>query len=286
MTNLQQLQDAIHSVASPQAMTWLSESCHLLRNAANPADDLSLLSAMARRKAGQARLGPDVAAIPTTAGPLSCNEWTTGDTARIILILTATEAFPEQAGQLVTSVYRLGDESERAIVTRGLALFPAADTLKPLALKTGRVNSAALFSALAQDNPYPAAHYNDHEFNQLVLKALFMGLGIERMVGLQARTNAELSRMCEDYMDERRAANRTIPRDIWLAMSPYASARGKQLILDHLAHEDPGHRYYSLMALKMNHSIDQSVLDLLRQRIVLETDPGITKLLQGTLAAS
>ena len=285
MTNLQQLQDAIHSVASPQAMAWLNESCCLLRKAANPADDLSLLSAMARRKTGHAQLGPDVSAILTAAGQLSIKEWTTGDAARIILILTATEAFPEQAGQLVTSVYRLGDESERAIVTKGLALFPAPDTLKPLALETGRANSTTLFSALALDNPYPAAHYSDHEFNQLVLKALFMGLGIERMVGLQARTNAELSRMCEDYMDERRAASRTIPRDIWLAMSPYASARGKQLILDHLAHEDPGHRYYSLLALKTN-PIDQSVLDLLRQRIALETDPGIIKLLQGTLAAS
>ena len=286
MSNLQQLQDAISSAASQQAMAWLNESCQLLRKSANPADDLSLLSTMARRKAGGARLGQDVAAISTTAGPLPLKEWTTGDSARTILILTATEAFPEQASRLVTLVYRLGDESERAIVTKSLALYSASATLKPLALETGRANSTTLFSALALNNPYAAAYYSDHEFNQLVLKALFTGLDIEWVVGLQARTNVELSRMCEDYMDERRAANRTIPRDIWLAMGPYASVRGKQLMLDHLAHEDPGHRYYSLMALKMNHPIDRSVLDLLQQRSALETEPDILELIKGTLVAS
>jgi len=286
MSNLQLLQHAFNSAASQQAMAWLNKSCQQLRKAANPADDLALLSAMARRKGGQVQLGVDVSVTPGSAGQLSAREWTTGDTARVILILSACETFPEQAGSLVTMVYKLGDESERAIVTRSLALYPAADTLKPLALETGRVNSSTLFSALALDNPYPAAHYSDHEYNQLVLKTLFMGLAIERMAGLQARSNAELSRMCEAYMDERRAANRTIPIDIWLAMSRYASAHGRQLMLDHLAHQDRGHRYYALMAIQTGELVDESTLDLLRKRIVLETDPGIMKLLQGTLAAN
>jgi hypothetical protein len=41
-----------------------------------------------------------------------------------------------------------------------------------------------LSQALALDNPYPAAYYTGHEFNQLILKAVFMGLPIERTVGL------------------------------------------------------------------------------------------------------
>ena len=218
MSHLQQLREAFDAVADQPARAWLDESCALLRKTASPADDLPRLSAMARRKTGMVKLGADVAAIPSGAGPLSCSAWASGDAARIILLLTATAAFPAQASALVSLVYRLGDEAERAIVTRGLALCPAPETLKPLALETGRVNSLELFSSLALDNPYPAACYSDHEFNQLVLKALFLGLSLERVAGLRQRLNAELTRMCEDYIAERRAANRSIPADIRLAM--------------------------------------------------------------------
>jgi hypothetical protein len=286
MSSLQQLRHTYSAAAGQPARAWLDKSCELLRTSTEPAEKLSLFSAMARRKAGLTSLGPAVSALPTSAGPLSINEWTCGDAARVILILTAAEAFPDHASRLIDTVYRLGDESERAIVTKSLVLYSDPDTLKHIATETGRVNSVLLFSALALDNPYPAAYFTDHEFNQMVLKSLFVGIGLERVSGLQARATAELSRMCEDYIDERRAANRTIPRDIWLAMNQYCSARGRQLMVDHLVHADQGHRYNALMALQAGHLIDQPVLELLQQRSELETDPDVLKLLQDIITAS
>ena len=71
---------------------------------------------------------------------------------------------------------------------------------------------------MACENPYPSQHFPDRNFNQLVLKALFNGVALSRVVGLASRLNAELTRMAGDYADERRAAGRAVPSDIGLAM--------------------------------------------------------------------
>jgi hypothetical protein len=164
--------------------------------------------------------------------------------------LTLEAARKVPATESVPKLYRAGDETERVSMTRALPLFDNGPALKPVALETGRINSVALYSALALGNPYPAAHYTDHEFNQIILKSLFMGLPIERVVGLAERANRELSRMCENYYDERTAAGRSVPSDIWLAMGPFASHRGKQLMRDHLRHEDARHRHYAEVAIQ------------------------------------
>ena len=52
----------------------------------------------------------------------------------------------------------------------------------------------------------------------MVLKALFIGVRVERIVGLTRRLNPELSRMARDYAAERLAAGRTVPADLVLAL--------------------------------------------------------------------
>jgi len=46
---------------------------------------------------------------------------------------------------------------------------------------------------------------------------------LERIVGLQSRVNAELTRMATDFAAERRAAGRSVPADIGLAMTGAAA---------------------------------------------------------------
>jgi hypothetical protein len=72
-----------------------------------------------------------------------------------------------------------------------------------------------VFEAIACENPYPAAHFPELNFNQMVLKALFTGVALERVIGLDGRVTPELARMANDYASERRAAGRSVPADIW-----------------------------------------------------------------------
>jgi hypothetical protein len=70
-----------------------------------------------------------------------------------------------------------------------------------------------VFEAIAAENPYPARCFSDAAFHQMVLKAIFVGMPVERIEGLSERATPELARMVEGYASERRAAGRTVPED-------------------------------------------------------------------------
>jgi hypothetical protein len=70
-----------------------------------------------------------------------------------------------------------------------------------------------VFEAIACDNAYPAKYFPDAAFFQMVLKALFVGAPLGKVVGLRERTTDELARMVDAYASERRAAGRPVPDD-------------------------------------------------------------------------
>jgi len=212
------LTELVTAATDAEGCAWLESARDSVRRACAGGHDvievLLLVSPAARRRLGRWMLSGGEEILETVDGPVHLIDWAIGDAGRALLILDALVSGED----VITPLYRAGDEAERMLVTRALSLFACGDQLKPLALETGRANSALLFASLALGNPYPAAWYTEREFNQLVLKALFIGLPLERIVGLAERANAELTRMCEDYIGERTAAGRSVPADIRLAM--------------------------------------------------------------------
>ena len=115
---------------------------------------------------------------------------------------------------VVETCYRQGDTLERQAVLRALALLPNPPSYCSLAVDAGRSHIKPLFEAIACENPYPAAYFPDLNFNHMVLKALFLGIELKRVRGLEERLTPELARMAEDYRAERRASGRSIPEDL------------------------------------------------------------------------
>jgi len=277
-----QLLGAIRRVIDSASGDWLSEAQVTLRHTDDLQNELLTLSAMARRRLGADPLPDTTPPIETDAGTLPIAHWSLADAGRALLLLTTCERLqPEPACWL----FRHGDERERATVVRALSLLPESQRTKPLALEAGRTNSLPLFAALAQYNPYPANCYDEHEFNQLVLKALFLGIAITPMIGLQQRANHDLSRMCEAYIDERRAAGRGFPCDIWLAIAPHTTEQGRALLFQHLAASDPNHRLYAARAVAANGWRDTTTRGRLLQRLSQEPEPQVRQALQQALEA-
>lgn len=267
----------------PEALTWLHQGLDEVGQTPEPLAALSRRFPAALRRLGRELLGGQVPLI-TACGDLDAAPWPRGDAGRACLLLAALANREAIVQPLVTALFRQGDEGERAALIRALCVLPDSCSLLPLAQEAGRINSLDLFAALALDNPYPATCYDDHSFNQMVLKSLFNGLPIARICGLGGRANPELSRMCEDYLDERVAAGRTVPGDIWLALEPHASPRGLALALDYLCHPDPAHRYHAALALTRalaagRHTEDPKVATALAERRAAETDPRVCRLL-------
>ena len=140
--------------------------------------------------------------------------------ARVFLLVEACAALPSaQHAALLTRCYRTSDNEERAALLRALPLLPEPERFLSIATDACRTHVLGVFEAIACDNPYPARYFDQASFNQLVVKALFVGAPLARVEGLHARDNPELTRMVRDYVSERRAAGRAIPPDVTLVIN-------------------------------------------------------------------
>jgi hypothetical protein len=172
----------------------------------------------ATRRLGRARLAPTEEEIARLAGAgvsWPMGTWGADELGRVALLVAAAAHWPEaQLEALVEECYRQGDGAERQAVLRALPLLPAPERFLEIAVDACRSHIQPLFEAIACENPYPARHFPELNFNQMVLKALFTGVALARILAFEGRVTRELSRMAADYASERRAAGRSVPPDI------------------------------------------------------------------------
>jgi hypothetical protein len=148
---------------------------------------------------------------------LALNGRTLDEVCRIALLLLGTESLPaDQQALFINEVYLRGDNYERQALLRALTFLPDPERFMATAVEACRTNAQVIFEAIACDNPYPFRYFPGLNFNQMVLKALFIGSPLARVIGLEERITSELIRMAEDYASERRAAGRPVPEDITL----------------------------------------------------------------------
>lgn len=212
----EQLLAALRSRMDDGASSWLREAIGIAGRGG--VDDLLTVYTAASQRMGAARL--DAQALAPAAGVL-VEHWSLEDAARAVLLLTRAEAANGSADFVAaaTSCYEQGDAREQQSWLRTVGVLPEPQRFLALVIDACRSSVQPIFDAVACENPYPAQFFPERNFNQLILKALFNGVALARVVGLAGRLNPELSRMAADYAAERRAAGRSIPNDIDLATS-------------------------------------------------------------------
>lgn len=142
---------------------------------------------------------------------------TVDELGRSALLAAAPEGEQED---LVAECFRHGELREKRAVLRALSLLPRPDRFCSLATDACRSHVQPVFEAICCESRYPAACFPDLAFRQMVLKALFTGVALDRIHGLRPRIDPELIRMAHDYASERRAAGRPVPTDINRYFSP------------------------------------------------------------------
>jgi hypothetical protein len=96
-----------------------------------------------------------------------------------------------------------------------------------LAVEACRTSVQTIFEAICCDNPFPARHFPNASWHQMVLKALFTGAPVARIVRLSERVTPELGRMVQDYASERRSAGRAVPADVGRVLELASSRDGR-----------------------------------------------------------
>lgn len=171
---------------------------------------------------GQLALGAAELAALRSAGVMwSIDGWTIDQLGRVaMLALVSQRLSPTELEWTLSACYCHGDSRERQAVLRALPFMEWAERFIPLAVDACRTNEVPIFEAIACENPFPSTLFPDLNFNQMVLKALFMGVALGRIFALDRRRTPELARMAEGYASERRAAGRSVPSDIG-RITPY-----------------------------------------------------------------
>jgi hypothetical protein len=196
------------------ARTWFTRTAAELDVHFEAANFFAALAAASRR------LGRDAVEGRERSGELRFRRWTLDELGRAALLLQAVSALPTSGGEeLVSECFFRGDNRERQAVLSALPLLPEPRRFLSIALEACRSSVQPVFEAIACENPYPSGHFPQPSYNQMVLKAVFTGVALGRIVGLEDRLDRELARMAADYAQERRAAGRSIPAELDLLMT-------------------------------------------------------------------
>lgn len=217
------LRDWLLRQLEPERGAWLeAQIATLAKDSSDAALEIAL--GMAPRKLGKAQLAlsdADLAAADKAIAGWDPRGWSVTDAARILL-LSGLPSGGKPFAERFRALCRTADVAELTTLYRGLPLYPDPASLEEQVGEGLRSNMRGVFEAIAHCNPYPKAHFDQHRWNHMVLKALFIGSPLAPIQGLDERANPELARIMCDFAHERWAAGRPVPFEIWRCVGPFA----------------------------------------------------------------
>lgn len=129
----------------------------------------------------------------------ACNQWT---------------GPAEDFTPLLERLFQTADVQEQQAIISVLPLLNSGERFLRIATEAARTNIVPVFSSLALNNSYPQEFFSENQWNQMVLKAIFVGCDITRIAGLHERHNPALSETIFQYVSERNSASRSVPSSI------------------------------------------------------------------------
>lgn len=200
---------------------WLNTSLSQLAKG-GPERDLHIFLGLAPRKFGKADLAlsdADKADADAAHPGWRPEGWSVEGAARVLGLLTYNPSRP--FAEVFKDLRRTSDVAEMIALYRGLPLYPEPEALFFEVGEGLRSNLRPVFEAIAHNNPYPRDHMNEHRWNHMILKALFVGSELGPIIGLKDRANPELARILIDYAHERWAASRPVTGELWIPVRPF-----------------------------------------------------------------
>jgi hypothetical protein len=140
--------------------------------------------------------------------------WATDEAARAAILLATFTGDDAAFANRVDRLCSNAEVSELVAYLKAFAIFPAAKHLHDRAREGVRSSVKPVFEATACHNPYPFDYFDQTAWNQMVVKAVFVGASIKSIVGITERANPDLRQMLRDLISERDAAGRSVPADV------------------------------------------------------------------------
>jgi len=225
--------DWIARATNANAVSWFRETLHRVRQQTD-GDALALAIGLAPRRLGKADLAltaDDRARASALRPNLDPAEWSVDQTARIAFMAASYAGDDTGFAASFDSFCATAELNELIALCRGLPVYPAAALLEPRAREAVRSGMKPVFEAVAHRNPYPVECFSEDAWNQMVVKAFFIGSQLWPIQQLDRRGNPHLARMLVDLAMERWAAGRPVSGEVWRCVAPHADAEGITALL-------------------------------------------------------
>jgi hypothetical protein len=230
---------------------WLDEQIERISKEPQ-SNGLATAIGLASRRLGKGPLAPEDeerSAATTVRAGLDPRDWSIDQTARILFVLVGFKETANGFSRWLDAFLRSAEIGEQIALYRGLPLYFMPVTLLPIAGEGIRSAVQPVFEAVAHNSPYPVETFTDAMWNQMVVKALFVGSRLAPIQGLDDRRNADLARMLVDYAHERWAAHRDVSPELWRCVGPFADDESFNDLVKVLSSSQRAERQAAALAL-------------------------------------
>ena len=241
----------IRSQASEKALSWLDEQVGRVAEGGPERIFFTSFSSVPRHL-GKADLRLDDEALrradEVRRGWNPAN-WSIDQAGRTLLLLALPHTDADRHQTTIEKVFQTADVGESVALYQALPLLPHSERWVFRATEGIRSNMASVFEAVALRNPFPAEQFDESQWNQMVLKAVFVGSPLHEIQGLDERANPRLARMLRDFAHERWAASRPVTPELWRLVGRFAGDEWVSDLEQVLLSGTPDERHAAAIAL-------------------------------------
>jgi hypothetical protein len=205
-------------------IAWFRGALRDVTHAANERA-LSVAIGLAPRRLGKADLSlaaAELARANALRPGLDLGDWSVDQLARVALMAASHAGDDADFASRFDGFCTTAEINELIALCRGLPIYPTPALIEPRAREAVRSGMKPVFEAVAHRNPYPCETFAEEAWNQMVVKAFFMGSTLWPIQGLDERANPRLARMLVGLAQERWAAQRPVSGEVWRCVAPHA----------------------------------------------------------------
>lgn len=204
---------------------WLATQVQAVADGASDQQLFTTFS-LITRKLGKAELNlstEQIATAQTLCPGWQPQNWSVDQVARSWLLLSLPQQDDAQVCHRFEQLFTTSGLQELIALHQTLPLLPHPERYQFWADEGVRSHMKGVFDAIVLRNPYPAQHFDQDAWNQMVLKTMFVESPLHPIYGLDQRRNQELARMAIDYVHERWAAHRRVTPELWRLIVPFVN---------------------------------------------------------------
>jgi hypothetical protein len=160
-----------------RGVAWFRDAIKDVANSPNERP-LGVAVGLAPRRLGKADLSlpaADLTRAETLRPGLDLSDWSIDQLARVALTATAHKGNDFAFAARFDSFCMTAEVNELIALCRGLPVYPNAMLIEPRAREAVRSGMKPVFEAVAHRNPYPRETFAEDAWNQMIVKALFIG---------------------------------------------------------------------------------------------------------------